>query len=68
MEEGALKAHDIQSTAKGCKGAVGQREEAYLRALSSSASYQVQDGRLEMQDTAGETTLVYTMKGRDEQG
>ena len=68
MEEGALKARDIQSTAKGCKGDVGQREEAYLRALSSSASYQVQDGRLEMPDTAGETTLVHTMKGRDEQG
>ncbi len=37
MEEGALKARDIQSTAKGCKGDVGQREETYLRALSSSA-------------------------------
>jgi heat shock protein HslJ len=68
MEEGNVKACDIQSAAKGCKEDVGQREEAYLRALSSSASYQVQDGRLEMQDTAGETTLIYTMKGRDEQG
>ena len=68
MEEGNFKARDIQNTAKGCKGDVGQREEAYLRALSSSASYQVQDGRLEMQDAAGKTTLVYTMKGRDDPG
>ena len=63
MEEGAFKAREISSTAKGCEGDVGQQEEAYRRALSSSASYQVQDGRLEMQDAAGETTLVYTMKG-----
>ena len=51
MEEGAFKARKILSTVKGCKGDVGQREEAYLRALKGSASDQVQDGRLEMQDT-----------------
>jgi len=38
MEEGAFKARTILSIAKGCKGDVGQREEAYLRALNSSAS------------------------------
>jgi heat shock protein HslJ len=63
MEEGAFKARKILSTAKGCKGDVGQREEAYLRALNGSSSYQVQDSRLEMQDAPGETTLVHTMKG-----
>lgn len=63
MEEGAFKARKILRTTKGCKGDVRQREEACLRALNSSASYQVQDGRLEMQDAPGETTLVHTMKG-----
>ena len=63
MEEGAFKARKILSIAKGCKGDVGQREEAYLRALNGSASYQVQDSRLEMQDAPGETNLVHTMKG-----
>ena len=63
MEEGTFKVRKILSTAKGCKGDGGQREDAYLRALNSSASYQVQDGRLEMQDVPGETTLVHIMKG-----
>jgi len=63
MEEGTFKVRKILSTAKGCKGDARQREEACLRALNSSASYQVQDGRLEMQDVPGETTLVHIMKG-----
>ena len=62
MEEGAFRARKILSTAKSCKGYVRQREEACLRALNSSASYQVQNDRLEMQDTPGETTLVHTVK------
>ena len=63
MEEGAFKVRKILSTAKGCKGYVRQREEACLRALKSSAPYQLQNDRLEMQDTPGETTLVHTVKG-----
>ena len=65
IEEGTFKACKLASTAKGCKGDVGQQEEAVLRALSNSSSYQVQDAGLEMQDAAGETTLVYTMKGQE---
>ena len=63
MEEGAFKARKILSTTKGCKGDVRQREEACLRALNSSASYQAQDDTLEMQDASAETTLVHTVKG-----
>lgn len=63
MNEGVLKARDsTTSTLVGCKGGVGQQEEVYLRSLGDAASYRVQDGRLEIQDAAGETTLVFAEK------
>lgn len=62
MNEGVMDArYGINSTSKGCPG-INQQESAYLRALGGAASYRVQDSRLEIQDTAGETTLVYEMK------
>ncbi len=63
MNEGAFQVREVSSTARGCAGPINRQEEAYRRALSSSTSYRVQNGRLEMQDAADETTLVYVLKG-----
>ena len=60
MNEGALKVRGgVRNTAVGCPGGVGQQEETYFAALADVASYRVQDGRLEIQNALGETTLVF---------
>lgn len=59
MKDGVLKEHGVNSAAVGCPEEINQQESVYLRALGDAASYRVQDGRLEIQDAAGETTLVF---------
>ena len=63
MNEGAFQVREVSSTARGCAKPINRQEGAYRRALSKSTSYRVQNGRLEMQDAADETTLVYVLKG-----
>lgn len=59
MEDGVLKERGINSTKVGCPGEINQQESAYLHALGDAASYRVRDGWLEIQDAAGETTLIF---------
>jgi heat shock protein HslJ len=42
---------------------VMEQEAAYIEALRSAATYRVEDDRLEIDDAAGETTLVFARKG-----
>ncbi len=63
MDEGLFEARDgLNSTTVGCPGGINQQESAYVRALTDAASYRVQNGELEIQDAAGETTLVFAEK------
>lgn len=39
-----------------------EQEAAYIAALRSAASYQVMDDRLEIDNAAGETNLVFARK------
>ena len=60
MYEGILETRGgLSSTKVGCPGEINQQESAYLRALDDAAFYRVRDGRMEIQDAAGETTMVF---------
>jgi heat shock protein HslJ/outer membrane protein assembly factor BamB len=64
VDDGALVIPEIAITAQLCltpKGVMPQ-EDAYIEALSGAAAYQVMDDRLEVDDAAGETILVFTLK------
>lgn len=39
-----------------------EQEAAYMKALRTAAAYRVVDGRLEIENAAGETTLVFARK------
>jgi heat shock protein HslJ len=41
---------------------VMEQEEAYVKALAGAASYRLADNRLELQDAAGETALVFARR------
>ena len=41
---------------------VMEQEAAYMEALQSAAAYRVVENRLELEDAAGETTLVFAEK------
>jgi heat shock protein HslJ len=60
-EEGTLEIPEIARTVMLCASPEGvmEQESAYIEALTDAAGYQLSDDRLEIQDAAGETTLVY---------
>ncbi len=61
--KGSFRAFQVLHEDRGCPGeGFGQQEDAYLEALGNSAYYRIEDGRLEIQDAAGETTLVYATR------
>ncbi len=41
---------------------VMDQESAYLKAIEEATSFSIVDGRLEIQNTSGETTLVFTAR------
>ena len=61
-DDGALQLLEFAVTAVGCPGAILAQERAYLEALTSTAAYRVSDRRLELQNTAGETVLVFVQQ------
>ena len=56
--------HPIAVTVQLCSTPEGvmEQEAAYIEALRSAASYRVVDDRLEIDNAAGETTLVFARK------
>lgn len=56
--------HQIAVTVQLCSTPEGvmEQEAAYIAALRSAASYRVVDDRLEIDNAAGETTLVFARK------
>ena len=63
-DEGALTIPQIAVTLRLCLGPEGimEQEAAYIEALRSAAAYRVIDDRLEIDDAAGETILVFAVK------
>ena len=62
-DEGFLTIPEIGGTTQDCPAPeVMQQEAAYLEALSSTTTYRVMGNHLEVSDSAGDTTLVFTMK------
>jgi heat shock protein HslJ len=57
--------HQIAVTVQLCSTPEGimEQEAAYIEALRSAASYRVVDDRLEIDNAAGETILVFARKG-----
>jgi hypothetical protein len=64
-DEGALTIPQLAVTEMFCSSPQGvmEQEEVYIRALHDAATYQVIEGRLEIADANGETTLVFAPKG-----
>lgn len=60
-EEGTLEIPEIARTVMLCASPEGimEQESAYIENLMDAHGYQLSDDRLEIQDAAGETTLVY---------
>lgn len=54
-EKGAVEINSIESSAVGCPAV----EETYYESLRDATTYRVSEGRLEMRNTAGQTTLIY---------
>ena len=61
-DDGVLQLREFAVTAVGCPGDIMAQEKAYLEALTSAAAYRLSDRRLELQNAAGETILVYTQR------
>jgi heat shock protein HslJ len=63
-DEGTLKFGTFAVTAMDCPAPEGvmEQEQAYVAALTEARGYQLVDDRLEIQDAAGETILVYARK------
>jgi len=61
-DEGAFKVGDILSTGTGCWRDVGRQESTYIRTLQKATTYRRQGDRLEIQNAAGKTTLVYAQR------
>jgi heat shock protein HslJ len=60
-EEGTWRMREIAITEMYCPSPEGvvEQEQAYVQALTEAATYRLSDDRLEMQNAAGETILVY---------
>jgi heat shock protein HslJ len=63
-DKGTLTIPQLAVTVMFCSEPEGimEQEEAYIRALHDAATYQVIEGRLEIADANGETTLVFAPK------
>ncbi len=64
--DGSLTIPPIAITLMACTSPAGvmAQEEAYVEALQQAATYRVVDDRLELQNAAGETTLVFNQQER----
>jgi heat shock protein HslJ len=65
-DEGTLTiSHPIAVTVQLCSTPEGimEQEATYIEALRSAASYRVVDDRLEIDNAAGETTLIFAREG-----
>jgi len=64
VEGGSLAISQIAITLQLCQSPEGvmQQEAAYVEALQDATAYRVTDGRLELENAAGETTLVFAQK------
>ncbi|MFP3897289.1 MAG: META domain-containing protein [Anaerolineales bacterium] len=58
---GTLEINQLAVTVQDCSKPEGimEQEAAYIEALRNAATYRVMDGRLEIDDAAGETTLIF---------
>jgi heat shock protein HslJ len=65
-EDGDLTIPGLTITELGCPAPEGvmDQEKAYLEALRSAAAYRLVEDRLEIQNVAGETILVYTRRAQ----
>ncbi|UCC63551.1 MAG: META domain-containing protein [Anaerolineae bacterium] len=63
-DEGILAIPELAITAQDCQEPEGvmQQEAAYVEALQDATAYRVTDGRLELENAEGETTLVFAQK------
>jgi heat shock protein HslJ len=61
-DEGALQIPSMEVTAIGCAEEIMAQEKAYVDAFMSTATYQLVDDRLELQDASGKTILVYARR------
>jgi heat shock protein HslJ len=63
-DRGALKFGFFSVTAMGCSTPEGimEQEQAYVDALNEASTYRLEGSRLEIQDAAGETILVFARK------
>jgi len=64
VDDGTLMIPEIAVTAQLCQPPddVMPQEDAYMQALGNAAAYRVTDGRLEIDNASGETTLVFAIK------
>ncbi len=67
-DDGALKLLEFAVTAVGCPGDIMAQEKTYLEALTSAAAYRLSNRRLELQNAAGETILVYAQRAECAEG
>ena len=56
---GAFSTPPIERTVMGCTAAIGDQENAYLKALRKAKNFRVIGDRLEILDNAGDATLVF---------
>ena len=61
-DAGVLQLFEFAVTAVGCPGDILAQEKAYLEALASAASYRLSNRRLEIQNAARETILIYAQR------
>ena len=63
-KKGTLSIPQLAITVRECHSPEGvmEQEQAYVAALTSAASYQVTEDRLEILDADGETVLVYAKR------
>jgi heat shock protein HslJ len=63
-DDGTLTIHQMAVTVQLCSEPEGimEQEAAYIEALRDAAAYRIVDGRLEILDADGETTLVFEPK------
>ena len=62
--KGKLKIDQLAVTVQLCSEPQGvmEQEDAYIEALQNAATYRAVDGRLEIDNAAGKTTLVFAKK------
>lgn len=60
VSEEALSVAELDGTARACNAEVAAQAEAYLRALEQVRAYRRDGHRLELQDRAGRTRLIFT--------